>query len=566
MKTVNVLKNALQKSLEELGILPDFTYGVKKTELIHGDYTTEVALALARKLKENPMMIASKIAERLKMNLGDLVSNVEIAKPGFINIRLSDSMLIKNLHEILSKKQSYCSGFVDDARIHIVEYSSPNIAKPFTIGHLRSTIIGDSIAKILSHCGHNVIRDNHLGDWGTQFGKMIVALKKWGDIDSTQNAENPVKELVALYQRFHQESKESEGENLIVEAREWFVKLEKGDNEARELWKFCVKCSMKEFDLIYNRLGVKFDTYFGESFFENKMHYIFSDIKKMNIGTESEGALIIAFPENSLPPLLVRKSDGSTLYSTRDLATDLYRKKTYGDDVVIINEVGKEQQQYFQQIFKAEEMLGYFQKGQRIHVKHGLYRLIGGKMSTREGNVIWLDEVLNEAVEKATELCEADNTTSAEIIAIGALKFNDLIRDPENDITFSWENILNMKGDSGPYVQYTAVRISSLIEKAYNSGLDIPKHINEVEFKENEKILLRVMDGFYESLNNARQNYTTNPIANFLIKLCHEYNKYYASVNFIKEKDSNGLVISLAVRELIELGLSLLGIKIPEKM
>ncbi|MCC6448128.1 MAG: arginine--tRNA ligase [Chitinophagaceae bacterium] len=568
-QTVEILKSAFKKVLNELDCpIEDKTYGVKKTELGHGDYASRIALSLTKMYKTHPHTIATNIAERLKSNLDPSIYAIEVAIPGYINIRLSDQALLENLTQILNEKQKYCSEFIDDPRVHVVEYSSPNIAKPFTIGHLRSTIIGDSIARILIHCGYRVVRDNHLGDWGTQFGKMMVALKKWGNLEKIKNSVNPVKDLVDLYQRFHKESKEEEknGNNfLITQAREWFVSLENGDTEARSLWKFCVDLSMMEFNKIYQRLGINFDTYLGESFFEDKMHLIFTDMREKGIGQESEGALVIFFPEDILPPLLVRKNDGSTLYATRDLATDLYRIKRYGGDVVIINEVGKEQTQYFQQIYTAEQMLGYFEKDQRIHIKHGLYRFPEGKMSTREGNVIWLEEVLDEAVEKALSLCNNDRT-SAEIIAMGAIKFNDLVRDPENDISFSWEKILNMKGDSGPYIQYTAVRIASLIQKAFKEDMRVPVTVSFLTVRDNDRKVLRILEGFFESLENARKNYSTGPIATYLIKLCREYNKYYTTVNIINDRNVTGLTISMAVREIIELGLNLLGIKIPEKM
>ncbi len=569
MKTGEVLKTAFQKALGEVGyVSEDKTYGVKKADLNHGDYASEIALSLARRYKKAPMIIAEEIAKRLRDNLDARMCTITVAKPGFINISLSDYSLLENLTKILNEKQKYCSQFVDDSRVHVVEYSSPNIAKPFTIGHLRSTIIGDSIAQILLHCGYSVVRDNHLGDWGTQFGKMIVALKKWGDVELIKSSENPVKDLVLLYQKFHEEIKEGtadEDATLITEAREWFVKLEGGDAEARKLWKFCVDLSMVEFTKIYDRLGVTFDTYLGESFFEDKMKFIFTDMKEKGIGEESEGAFIVRFPDEVLPPLMVRKNDGSTLYSTRDLATDLYRLKRYGPDVIIINEVGMEQKQYFEQIYMAEQMLGYFEKGQRIHIKHGLYRFPDGKMSTRKGNVIWLEEVLDEAVEKALTLCNGDRT-SAEIIAIGALKFNDLVRNPEADINFSWEKILNMTGDSGPYVQYTAVRIRSLMQKASKQNMIVPVTVYFLPLNDAGREVLRVLEGFFESLENARRNYTTGPIANYLIKLCREYNYYYTTVNIVSDNNVTGLAISVAVNEVIELGLNLLGIKIPEKM
>ncbi len=345
------IKAAISGVLEKMGISDTGNYRVEMTRFEHGTYQCNAAMVLAKRLSRDTQEFAEEIAGFV-LSLKS-VSKVEVNKAGFINIRLSDDAFIETMQEICEKKNDYCRGFIKDSRTHIVEFSSPNIAKPFTIGHLRSTIIGDAIARILSHAGYKVVRDNHLGDWGTQFGKMITAILKWGDMEKIANAKEPVKELVALYQRLDKESEiEKEGGStspLLEESRQWFVKLEKGNAEARRLWQFCVDCSMKEFSAIYERLGVSFDTYLGESFFQDKMQAVIDDAKEKGIARMSEGSLVIFFPNDKPDLLPIIKSDGGTLYAARDITTDRYRVATYGSDVIIINEVGKEQEAYFKQ-------------------------------------------------------------------------------------------------------------------------------------------------------------------------------------------------------------------------
>jgi len=384
----------------------------------HGDYSSNIALAifssskfrpkadqsLADKVQSSkfrtPMELAEEIATKFKIQNSKfkILEKVEAVKPGFVNFYLSEKYLLENIKTVLEEKEKFGSKRQDPNKKVVIEYSSPNIAKPFTVGHLRSTIIGDAIANLLEANGWKVYRDNHLGDWGTQFGKQIYAIKTWGNEDEITKSENPVKMLMDLYVRFHQEAEKDPA--LEEEGRRWFKKLEDGDKETRRLWNKCIEWSLKEFRKIYDRLGISFTENngagYGESFFEDKMGGIINELEKKGLLKESEGAKLVFYPKNKYPPLMIIKKDGATLYATRDLATDKFRLNKYGKDVVIINEVGIEQSLYFKQIFEIEKMLGWVKDGQRIHKRHGHYRFKDEKMSTRKGNVIWLEEVLEE--------------------------------------------------------------------------------------------------------------------------------------------------------------------------
>jgi arginyl-tRNA synthetase len=369
----------------------------------HGDYYSPVALALAKIAGKKPR----EIAEELKTAIGThpLISKVDIAGPGFLNFWISDTYL----SDLLSKiDQNFGVLNLHQGKKVIVEYSSPNIAKPFTIGHLRSTIIGDAIANLLETTGYEVHRDNHVGDWGTQFGKQIAAIKRWGNEEVITKSDHPVKELVNLYVKFHSEAEKDP--TLEDEGRRWFKKLEEGDLEAKRLWQLCIDTSWKEFDAIYHRLGITFTENdkrgFGESYFEDKMTSVLGELEKAlgakGLYKKNDGAKLVFFPDEKYPPLMIIKKDGATLYSTRDLATDKFRIKIYGSDILIINEVGADQSLYFNQLFETEYLLGWVKPGQRVHVKHGMYRFKEGKMSTRKGNVIWLEDVLQSRCKAST--------------------------------------------------------------------------------------------------------------------------------------------------------------------
>ncbi|PIP18441.1 MAG: arginine--tRNA ligase, partial [Parcubacteria group bacterium CG23_combo_of_CG06-09_8_20_14_all_35_6] len=437
-----------------------------------GDYSTSFAMKYWLDFGfKNSQEFAIFLTEKLRQDkrLTEIVSKIETIEPGFINFWLKKEILTDNLEEILKKKEKYGISRINNGKIAIVEYSSPNIAKPFTIGHLRSTIIGDAIASLLQATGWKVYRDNHLGDWGTQFGKMIYAIKAWGNEEEIAKSKNPVKDLVALYVKFHEQVENNP--YLEDEARQWFKKLEDGNGEAKRLWQKCVDWSWLAFDKIYSKLGVVFSYEFengrglGESFFENKIKAVIDELEeKKLLKTGEKGAKLVFFEKDKYPPAMILKKDGATLYHTRDLATDKYRLEKYNPDL-IINEVGAEQTLYFQQLFEMEKLLGWYKDGQRVHIGHGLIKFKEGKMSTRKGNAIWMEEVLEEAQKKAIELGSRD-AGLADIVSIGALKYNDLKREPKTEIVFNWEEILNMKGDSGPYLQYVYARCQSVLEKA----------------------------------------------------------------------------------------------------
>ena len=567
------IKQAIEGALTKLGIKnPDVSLE-HPAELSHGDYSTNAALRYAKELKMKPWELAERLLQGLTLNLQKgqtFIERIEIAGTGFINFRLSPEFFAERIQEILEKKDSFGGSDIGRGKKVIVEFSSPNIAKPFTIGHLRSTIIGDAVAKTLYFLGFSVIRDNHLGDWGTQFGKMIVAIKKWGNVQKIAVSPSPVRALVDLYVRFHAEAKASHA--LEDEAREWFVKLEKGDAEARDFWKQCVAWSMKEFEALYKRLGVLFDTMHGESFFEDKMQAVVAELEQKKLLKESEGARLVFFPEEIFPPLMIVKKDGGTLYATRDLATDAWRKKEYGDRVIIINETGGEQSLYFRQIFMLEEMLGWFKQGERVHIGHGLTRGKEGKMSTREGNTIWLEEVLDEAVKRA----EAINKETAEIVGIGALKFNDLKREAKQDIIFDWDDVLNMKGDSGPYLQYSYARAMSVLRKGTSS---VPTFCRDTSLKGGiikapplkgggGGVLPRLLYRFPEIVERSGMDYAPHFIATYLIELAGAFNNWYAKERILDagEETEYRLALTAAFAQVMKNGLWLLGIAAPDKM
>jgi arginyl-tRNA synthetase len=559
-----ILKNSIKEALDVLGVFsPNVVINLEHPEeFSHGDYSCNIAMILAKQVSQNPRELAEKIVTEILENKPKEVLKVEVAGPGFINFYLSSEFLVYQNKEILKAGKKFGSSKIGKGKKVIVEYSSPNIAKPFTIGHLRSTVIGDAIANILDFSGYKVIRDNHLGDWGTQFGKLIVAIKKWSSIAEIQKSESPIKDLVALYVKFHDEAKNDIG--LEDEARDWFKKLENNDKEAKKIWNICVKISMAEFEKIYKRLGVKFDTAYGESFFEEKMKEVLNDVNKLGLAKESEGAYLVFFEKDKYPPMMLLKKDGSTIYALRDLAADKFRKEKYGKDTFIINEVGMEQTLHFKQLFETEKLLGYTKGWDRVHVAHGFYRFPEGKMSTRKGNGIWLDEVLNEAVEKAA----AFDKNAAEVVGIGAIKFNDLKRESSSDIIFSWDEVLNMKGDSGPYLQYSYARAKSILRKAKEEKIkkvDWKKVSLAKDFSELEKKLYR----FPEVVERAGKEYSPHYIATYLIELASSFNGFYGKGKIVDKTDiesSYKVVITEAFSIVLKNGLNLLGISAPEKM
>ncbi|MEO8637978.1 MAG: arginine--tRNA ligase [Candidatus Taylorbacteria bacterium] len=559
------LKKHIEEALRELGI-PEGDFVLEHSDnLQNGDYSTNVALVFAKELKAKPRDLAEKIASKLKEKRIPHVEKIEVAGAGFVNFFLSKDFFAESVDEIIKAKKSFGKGFSGKGKCVLVEYSSPNIAKPFTVGHLRSTIIGDAIANILDFSGYKVIRDNHVGDWGTQFGKQIVAFQKWGSQTELEKSRNKMKYLVDLYVKFHAEAEKDP--TLEDEAREAFQKLEKGDKTARKLYSELVSISKDYFREIYSRLAIRpFDTEQGESFYEKMIPEVLKDLEKAGIVKESEGARLVFFENEKYPPLMIQKKDGATLYSTRDLATDKWRKKKYGDKIMIVNETGVEQSLYFSQLYEVEEMLGYFKNGERVHVMHGFIRLPEGKMATRKGNVIWLEEVLDEAEVRAGEI----NKETAKVVAMGAIKFNDLKRESRQDIVFNWDEIINLKGDSGPYLQYSCVRAKSILKKADEEKIDYGSNLEARPPSGWRSVVLeKMLYRFPEVVERAGREYAPNYIATYLIELASSFNTFYAEGQIVSKSDSSSLykiALTKAFSIVIENGLNLLGIQVPPKM
>jgi arginyl-tRNA synthetase len=430
-----------------------------------------------------------------------------------------------------------------------------------------------------------VYRDNHLGDGGTQFGKQIYAIKEWGDEEQISQAENPVKELVKLYVKFHQEAEADP--SLVDEGRAWFKKLEEGDAEARRLWQRCIEWSWQEFEKIYDLLDVEFTENqgrgYGESYFEDKMEPVIAELEEAGLLTDSEGAKLVFFPDDKYPPLMIVKKDGTTLYATRDLATDKFRLEQYPPLEMIVNEVGAEQSLYFQQIFEIEQMLGWYQPGQRVHLGHGMYRFKDKKMSTRKGNVIWLADVLGQAFERVQNRAEKplDDETSWKI-AVSAIKWQDLHREAKKNIVFDYDQMLSLEGNSGPYMQYTQVRSQSVIRKAERS---ITKPIDtllnrEVGLSQNSQVspevgdLLRNLYQYCEIVTHTADELAPHHLATYLYQLAQNFNTFYNQHQIVPngetaEWDDQHLLrlqLTAAVSKVLEHGLGLLGIETVERM
>lgn len=608
MQISAVIQQLIIESIHQLEQEKNFSFAVLK-EQIHlehpadpsfGDYSTNCVMVLFSSMKKTvstfPFASPKDFAQALKdsilskmestSNYSDLIDSVSLAGSGFINFTLSDRFLLSKMGLIVKKRGKTIEEIGRGKKV-VAEYSSPNIAKPFTVGHLRSTIIGDAIANSLEETGHTVYRDNHLGDWGTQFGKQIYAIKTWGDEDKIDSAENPVKELVALYVKFHDEAEKDP--EIIEKGREWFVKLESGDPEARRLWEKCINWSWSEFEKIYATLGVKFTENngrgYGESFFEDKMEEPVAQLKQAKMLTNSEGAQLVFFDDNKYPPLMIIKKDGSTLYSTRDLATDLFRLEKYGKDILVFNETGSEQSLYFKQLYAVEQKLGWYSEGQRVHIGHGLIRFKDKKMSTRKGNVIWLEDVLQEAFERVSHISAELDQQSVWKIAIGALKWNDLKQKMHLPIVFDWDEMISLKGNSGPYMQYTYVRCQSVLKKAFiaaknidvNSDIDLyfDTLLDTKEYLSHnpnmeEKRVLRNLYIYSDIVGQMARDFTPHTLANYLYELAVSFNSFYNNNKILVSESENTtqfrLMLVQATAQVLKSGLRILGIQTVEKM
>lgn len=548
---------------------------------LFGHYSTNFAMREAKAKSVPPLDLAREYAARIAAAApAGFFHNVEAAAPGFINLWLSDTTMQAELRRIAAER-NYGASDVGGGRTAIVEYSSANIAKPMHLGHMRTTIIGAALANILELSGYRVVRWNYLGDWGTQFGKLIAAYKLWGDRKRVE--EDPIGELQKLYVRFHEETKNDP--SLEKRGQEEFKKLEDGDRENRRLWEWFKKESLEEFRRLYAMLGVDFDVWIGESHFEKEMDATVAELLEKGVAERSEGAVVVRLDAAGLPPALVQKSDGASLYLTRDIANLRYRLKKYRP-AKILYVVANEQALAFEQLFAVADLLGWSDGVELRHVKYGLVLGSGGKkFSTREGTAQLLEEVIDEAVVKAREVIEAKNpdlsfgekTEVADAVAIGALKYNDLKENRTTDIVFDWDKMLDFGGDSGPYLQYTYARLKSILRKAGaadDGGKNPPVKLGADEaatfVHTAELALMRKLFEFPDVVARAGELYSTSTLAVYLYKLAVAANKFYETTPILKDGDAarraGRLALVAVAARTLQRGLGLLGIGTLEKI
>ena len=525
---------------------------------------------LAKELKKAPQMIAQEIKDNIEFEDG-FMQNIEVVN-GYLNFYIMPQEYISNvLTEIANKKENYGESTVGKGKNVVIDYSAPNIAKPFHIGHLRSTVIGNAIYKTYKHLGYNCTGVNHLGDYGTQFGKLIEGYKRWGSEYNVE--ENPIDELTKIYVRINNLCKEDEA--VLEECRNNFKKLEDGDEYCVEIWTKFRELSLKEFQKVYKLLEVEFDSWNGEAFYSDKMGEVVDILKQKNLLQPSEGAMVVNLDEYDMPPCIIEKTNGSTTYATRDLAAILYRARTYDFDKAIYV-TSYEQILHFKQIFEVAKHLNLDEKYTKglVHVPFGMVQLKTGKMSTREGNVIKLEDLLNEAISRVTQIMDEKNPNLenkeeiAKKIGVGAVIFNDLYNSRIKDEIFDWDAMLNFNGETGPYMQYIYVRTKSLLEKA---GY-VPE-INEVDFSKLTDIsslrVIKLIYSFEDILKQSAEKYEPYIIARYLIKLAQAFSSFYNENKIIGEEKNvqdARLYLTYATGLVLKTGAKILGIKMPEKM
>lgn len=536
----------------------------KKTDM--GDYAFP-CFRLAKTYRKAPNLIAEDIKNNIDEKKYDIFSKVENVG-GYINFFFNKEQYARQIMYTISK-QEFGTSDIGEGKTICIDYSSPNVAKNFHVGHLRTTIIGNSLYKIYSKLGYHVERINHLGDWGTQFGKLIVAYKKWGSKEAVE--ENGIAELMKIYVKFHEEAEKDD--SLNDQAREWFVKMEQGDEEALSIWQWFKDISLIEYKRIYKLLGMDFDHFTGESFYRDKTQDVINKLNDKNLLVESQGAKIVQLEEYNMAPCLIMKKDGSSIYATRDLAALFYRKNTYNFSKCIYV-TGLEQKLHFAQVFKVIELLGYDWYDQLVHVPYGLVSMEGGKLSTRSGNVIYAEEILHESINKIYEIIQEknpdlpDKEEVARQVGIGAIIFNDLYNQRIKDVVFNWDRILNFDGETGPYVQYTYARCASVFRKAGN--VDIPESIDYSILTDDVTMnLLKDIQRFPDIVKDAAEKYEPFMISRFAISVAQHFNKFYHDCQ-INVSDDNikyaRLKVVSVTMNVIKNALDLLGIECPEQM
>lgn len=520
----------------------------------------------AKKYRKAPNMIAKDFVEKI----GALEEFEKIQNTGpylnfFVNKKFYSKCVLK---EVCEKKERYGSVDLGKNKTVIVEFSSPNIAKPFHIGHIRTTVIGNSLYKIHKFLNYNAIAINHLGDYGTQFGMLISAYKKWGNKEQIEA--DPIPELLKLYVRFNKETEEKP--EYKDEARYWFKELEAGNEEANELWQWFRKVSLKEFNRVYDMLNVEFDSFAGESFYSDKMERPVKELEEKNLLTDSQGAQIVELSDYNMPDALIKKSDGSTLYITRDIAAAIYRKETY-DFYKNIYVVASQQKLHFEQWFKIVELMGYEWAKDCVHVQFGMVSLEDGTLSTRKGRVVFLEDVLNKAIQKTKEVIEHRNPNLenkdevAKDVGVGAVIFQELFNSRIKDYVFSWDKTLSFEGETGPYVQYTYARTCSVLKKA---DIDITENIDYSLLTDKLSFnVVKKLDDFTNAVLSAAERNEPYFITRFVVGLAQEFNRFYHECSILDDNEEikkARLLLTKSVNTVLKTALSLLGINAPNKM
>ena len=521
------------------------------------------AFSLAKIERKAPQAIAADIAEKIDPSHFEKV----VATGPYVNVFLNKAKISDQvIKEVIKEGADYGQQNEGQGGNITIDLSSPNIAKPFSVGHLRSTVIGDALSNIFRKMGYNTIKINHLGDWGKQFGLLMVAYKKWGNKEAVEA--NPIDELLQLYVRINAEIENDPA--LDEEGRLWFKKLEDGDPEATELWQWFRDESLVEFNRIYELLGVEFDSLNGEAFYNDKMDEAVKILEDKGLLKESKGASIVDLDDVNLPPAMIKKSDGATLYITRDIATAMYRARTY-NFVKNVYVVGQEQSNHFRQLKAVLKKMGFDWSDDMIHVDFGLVTKNRQKLSTRKGNIILLEPTLQEAISRAKAQIEEKNPNLenkeavAHAVGVGAVKFYDLKTDRRNGYDFDLEAMVSFEGETGPYVQYAYARIQSILRKAdFKPSLDANYNLNDAESWE----IIKLLQDFARVVKRAADNFEPSLIAKYAISLAQAFNKYYAHTRILDEnpeRDSR-LALSYTTAVVLKEALRMLGVEAPEKM
>jgi len=533
-----------------------------------GDYAVP-CFKFAKKYRKSPAAIANEMVE--KIGTAEEFEKIESAGP-YVNFFVNKSQFAqKVLKRAFEEKENFGSTNVGEGKTVIVEFSSPNIAKPFHIGHIRSTLIGYALYNIYTYMGYNTVAINHLGDYGTQFGMLISAYKKWGTPEVIEAIEkDPINELMKLYVRYNQEI-ETHPE-YQEEARYWFKQLETGNEEAHKLWSWFREVSLKEFNRVYDMFGIKYDSFAGESFYSDKMPAIIDELEDKCLLKDSEGARIVELSQYGLTDALIQKSDGSTLYVTRDVAAAKYRKDTY-NFYKNIYVVGAQQKLHFDQWRKIIDLMGYDWAYDCVHVMFGTVSLEDGSLSTRKGRVVYLEDVLNKAIEKTTEIINErnpnleDREKVAKQVGIGAVIFQELFNNRIKDYVFSWDKTLSFEGETGPYVQYTYARTCSLLRKA---DVEIDDDVDFSVFTDSDSFnAIKKLEGFKEAVLNAHDKYEPFMVTRYIVGLAQEFNRFYHECPIITDDErvkKARLLLTLTVNRVLKKGMELLGMEAPEKM